>query len=215
MHRVAARSVPWSARDHHHALHIHHCLSTIIASSRWTTGDTILLFHDHHKIMNFLLDQRRLFLVIAVLKLFTDASSLGDNDVPPTARRRRVYFGSMDSLLTSSPSRSGGLKEGDIYSISNAVRRNKRRKVAEEGDVEEEESRDNKLWPPWPFNLLTQRGSKKSNNGHDNIYNKRNSIILFWSYFGQRMLITKRQLQHGKSQFRMVTCFHSSVFSLF
>ncbi len=202
MHRVAARSVPWSARDHD-ALHIHHCSSTIIASSRWTTGDTILLFHDHHKIMNFLLDQRRLFLVIAVLKLFTDASSLGDNDVPPTARRRRVYFGSMDSLLTSSPS------------ISNAVRRNKRRKVAEEGDVEEEESRDNKLWPPWPFNLLTQRGSKKSNNGHDNIYNKRNSIILFWSYFGQRMLITKRQLQHGKSQFRMVTCFHSSVFSLF
>ena len=182
-------------RHHHHL---------IFAQSSRDDALLRILFHYHQMIMNFLLDHRILFLVIAVLKLFTEASSLGDNDVPPTARRR-VYFGSMDALFmhTSSHSRSRGIVEDDMYSVSNVVRRNTRRKVAEDNDEDEEESRGNKLWPPWPFNLLTERGSEKNNNGRVDIY-KRNSISLFWSYFSQRMLITKRQLQHGKKSVSVV-----------
>lgn len=114
-------------------------------------------------------------------------------------RRRLCYFGSMQELQLSA---------ADNYASSLIVevarRRRRREEDSEDNDQVSSRPVANKLWPPWPFNLLTtQRGSNTRSSGQDteeHDYRSNNNISLFWTYFAQRMLITKRQIQHVGSQ---------------
>ena len=147
-------------------------------------------------------------LLLAILAVMLSTTpAMTENDAMHYSPRRRVYFGSMDALQRTMPdfmtvsnaSRCRRVPEGDEGTILDVARRKKRPKSVEENDDDDdaqEKSSANKLWPPWPFNLLTQRGSKNDNLSRDSGY--RSSGTLFWAYFGQRLLITKRQFQHGE-----------------
>jgi len=156
---------------------------------------------------------RGMLLVIAISVMISTVSSLGENNGIISPPRRRVYFGSMDalqrpvpdSLVVSATARSRRILKDDDYSVLDVARRRTRQNnvVEETDDEEEEEATGNKLWPPWPFNLLTQRGSKNGKNGRDDAYRSNGS--LFWAYFRQRLLITKRQFQHGEDAYCLVS----------
>ena len=144
---------------------------------------------------------RRGFVVAALAALLSKASSLPEESLPP--RRRALYFGSMNALQRTSPSllastsRRRRVIDDDEYSVMDVARRRKRQEEVEDSDNDGDTSRgNNKLWPPWPFNLLTQRGSNNGKNVPDDGY--RSSGSLFWAYLGQRLLITKRHFQHGE-----------------
>jgi hypothetical protein len=148
--------------------------------------------------------------------MVSEASCFRENDGVNARRPRRlVYWGSMDVLQHSTTSDSlvvtTSLKnrrriEDNDYLLMDVARRRKRLKEEEEGDDNDDASSGNKLWPPWPFSLLTQRGSRNNKNGKNDGYRSNGS--LFWAYFGQRLLISKRQLQHGESHhcFVIVQC---------
>lgn len=145
---------------------------------------------------------RRMLRIAVLVVLISDASSLRENYCMPTRPRRRIFFGSMDMLQRDSLSVSAASASRRTVTdsvVAHVARRKEREKdVMEQSEQDDEgSSRGSNIWPPWPFNLLTQQGSRNSNNGRDEMY-KRGSISLFWSYFGQRLLITKRQFQHGK-----------------
>lgn len=128
--------------------------------------------------------------------------SSAEASFPPP--RRRVFFGSIndlhrslhdDSLVVSAASGSRRRRLDDEYSVLDVARR---RKIQESDDDDEANEEGNKLWPPWPFNLLTQGGRRNAQKSRDNDYPSKKSLFL--SYFFQRMLVTKRQIQHVGSQ---------------
>ena len=130
----------------------------------------------------------KLFLVIALAANLPMTQAVNDS----IRSRRLVYFGSMDALQHAMP--YSHLKSSGTALISNASRK----KVVsrdEEPEEEEEDSSRVKMWPPWPFNLLTQ--PRRSENGRDSSNGYRSSG-LFWAYFWQQLQSTKRQMQHGE-----------------
>ena len=134
-----------------------------------------------------LLSVYKLFLFTALVATLPMVLSI--DDIPS---RRRVYFGSMDALRHVMPSHC---KSSGTALVSSASRR---RVVSIEEDPEEEENSSRvKMWPPWPFNLLTK--PQRSDNAKNSSYGYRSSG-LFWAYFRQQLQSTKRQMQHGEQQ---------------
>lgn len=131
----------------------------------------------------------KLFLFTALVATLPVALSI--NDIR-SRRRVNVYFGSMEAWHHAKPS----------YFTSSATklvsRPSRRRVLSIDEDPEEEENSSRvKMWPPWPFNLLTK--PQRSDNAKDSSYVYRSSG-LFWAYFRQQLQSTKRQMQHGEQQ---------------
>lgn len=133
-----------------------------------------------------LLSVYKLFLFTALVVTLPMVLSI--DDIP----RRRVYFGSMDTLRHVMPSHCKSSGTGLVSNTST------RRVVSIEEDPEEEEKSSRvKMWPPWPFNLLTK--PQRPHNAKNSSYGYRSSG-LFWAYFRQQLQSTKRQMQHGEQQ---------------
>jgi len=99
---------------------------------------------------------------------------------PSSQHRRRVYFGSISSLTAPV-----------------IVASRKKAVIPQEYYLEQEEvSREGKLWPPWPFNLIGRRRQKSSaENGNFGV-----SGSLFWSYLRERARSGARQMQQVGSE---------------
>lgn len=118
--------------------------------------------------------------------------------------RRVVHFGNMNEIRTATLKRRAipigsnrRLVQDDISpSLSSSrdlllIKAKRKKKKAEEEELEDDEDDtegSNKLWPPWPFNLI----GKKPSNTKDG-YPSTGS--LFWAYLRQRSRIGVRQIQ--------------------
>lgn len=136
----------------------------------------------------------KLFLVITLAATLSMTQSVNDS----IRSRRLVYFGPMDSLQYALTSSGPAL-------ISNVSRKKAVSRHEEHGEEEEDSSRL-KMWPPWPFNLLTQ--PRRTENGRDSSIGYRSSG-LFWAYFRQQLQSTKRQMQHGERDNGVTSALHN------
>ena len=123
------------------------------------------------------------WIAIAVILLSLPSVSVANGAGTENCLRRRiVHFGSIDSIKTATLAQKLPKKVTLIARTKRPV------EVEEEGAPA-----SNKLWPPWPFNLI---GKKANSEASDDGYPSTGT--LFWAYLRQRSRVGVRQIQQRK-----------------
>ena len=121
---------------------------------------------------------------LAAILLSLQSVAVANGDFPENALRRRIlHFGNVERIKTAP------LNQNLSTHIKHVRNRKTRFVEVEEVDV----PASNKLWPPWPFNLL---GRKSKSQDADDSYPSTGS--LFWAYLRQRSRVGIRQIQQRK-----------------
>lgn len=123
-----------------------------------------------------------LFLSIGV----TDVSSA---ETSISLRRQIVHFGSMDSIRNIAVIKHRKEFPARVTLASSSSTRRKTQLLDVDDDDEEPEG--NKMWPPWPFNLI----GKKKNGGQSSQDGYPSTGALFWAYVQQRSRVGICQIQ--------------------
>lgn len=130
--------------------------------------------------------------------------------------RRRVYFGSMDSMRKDliqdiQYRKSLGVRQTTMASAHRTRRRRRLEQHTQHGTTRDRDeataddrdvvlvsnssSKKSKMWPPWPFNMIGRTKEQKEAAAEDD---SSSAAGLFWLYFRQRTRIGFRSLQQCK-----------------
>jgi hypothetical protein len=115
--------------------------------------------------------------------------------------RRILHLGRMEDLVPSSSARRRSTFSFKNKSSGTLLINSHKSKTLHQIDEDDSlQTSRNKLWPPWPFNLI----GKRQHQDHHDDHRYPSTGALFWAYLRQRARIGIRQLRQRKFWFVLV-----------
>ena len=119
--------------------------------------------------------------------------------------RRILHLGRMEDLVPSSSA-----QRRSTFSFKNKISgtlliKNHKSKTLHQTDEDDSlQTSRNKLWPPWPFNMIGNRRRRRQHQDHHDDDRYPSTGALFWAYLRQRARIGIRQVRQRKWCFVMI-----------